>query len=390
MSQNHILNVIQDLIKSAELSTNSEAKKPFSISIAQVLQDLDYQNEEEIWEAGNFVYECARNFPEHSETLYNLAYRLYSRAADKKYPSALRSMGQLYMLGLGVPTDREKAFLYYQEAAALGNEAAFFDICRSYFLGCGVEKDIDKAIELLSHKVEEGDAEAMHFLGRCYFTMNDSKNAYAWWKKAAENGSHEAAFSLSYAYLVGPDEIRNPKKGVELLKRAAEAVPGVPEAQFHLALLYLRGNSEYAIEKDISKGIEWLKKSADGGSFSALGLYGRILFEGKYIDQDIKLGIRLMESAGEHDDATQIYLSSLYCYGTESVEADYEKGAYWANKAVENGSDEAMLDLAMLYLDGLGVQADEEKALALIKRSAAAGNEDAKYILTESEAKSDE
>ena len=43
MSQDHIFNAIQDLIKSAELSTNSEAKKPFSISIAQVLQDLDYQ-----------------------------------------------------------------------------------------------------------------------------------------------------------------------------------------------------------------------------------------------------------------------------------------------------------------------------------------------------------
>ncbi|MFA6196782.1 MAG: tetratricopeptide repeat protein [Sulfurimonas sp.] len=55
---------------------------------------------------------------------YKNAIIMYEKAAKLKLPSALNNLGYIYAHGLGVPENYTKAFKYWKEASALGNENA--------------------------------------------------------------------------------------------------------------------------------------------------------------------------------------------------------------------------------------------------------------------------
>lgn len=64
-----------------------------------------------------------------------------------------------------------------------------------------------------------------------------------------------------------------------------------------------------------------------------------------------------------------------------AYEEDYEKSAYWFQKAADEGSAYAKNDLANAYLVGRGVDKNIEKALVLYQQAAAEGDEYAMFNL---------
>ncbi len=73
----------------------------------------------------------------------------------------------------------------------------------------------------------------------------------------------------------------------------------------------------------------------------------------------------------------QYNLALLY----ENVKKDLNEAFYWYNKAIENGNLDAKYQLGYLYLNGIGVEINKERAFELFKEAAEKGHNDSQYIL---------
>lgn len=134
---------------------------------------------------GNFCIIGKGGFPVN----YERALHYSVRAAEKGHPVAQTNMGQIYLRGLGVEKDREKAMgylekamdqgfmksfryagIYYAESGQFSTAAAFYemgaqrgDITSQFLLGqcyedgVGVEQNIEKAIHWYRISARRGD-----------------------------------------------------------------------------------------------------------------------------------------------------------------------------------------------------------------------------------------
>ncbi len=109
-------------------------------------------------------------------------------------------------------------------------------------------------------------------------------------------------------------------------------------AQFNIGVMYLNGEG---VERSVSEGISWYKKSAVLGNVSAQFRLGRIYQEGKIVRNN-------------------------------NIEA-----AKWWKMAAANGHAEAQTLLGFMYNEGLGVQKDMGEALKLLHNAANQGERNA-------------
>ena len=76
-----------------------------------------------------------------------------------------------------------------------------------------------------------------------------------------------------------------------------------------------------------------------------------------------------------------------YNTGRGGLPQDFDKCAYWFEKAAKQGYPTAQLVLGYNYLDGNGVERDKEQAAYWFKQAADQGNEQAKAALEKLEKK---
>lgn len=134
------------------------------------------------------------------ETIYELAFKWYTKAAEQNYTAAWNGLGTLYEEGKGVPQDYQKAFEYYTKAAEHGSAVAKYNLAMIYFYGDGIERDYEKSIEWLTKSAEQNLAMAQNDLGTWYYegkiVPQDFQKAVEWWTKAAKQGNEYAQKNL--------------------------------------------------------------------------------------------------------------------------------------------------------------------------------------------------
>lgn len=94
------------------------------------------------------MYESGEGVKEFKIDLEKAAY-WYGRSADQGNPSAMVNLGALYFNGKGVPVDYARARELFETAAALGSETAYKYLCKMYLYGLGVQKNRQKALDLM-------------------------------------------------------------------------------------------------------------------------------------------------------------------------------------------------------------------------------------------------
>lgn len=157
--------------------------------------------------------------------------KILAQEGDKK---AQNNLGYMYLNGVGVDKNHEKALLWYRKAA------------------------------------KQGVAEAQHSLGFMYSEGLGTDPVYAialkWYRMAAELGLSQAQFNLAYMYENNIGIRRNDKQVFNWYSRAAEQ--GNLQAQNKLGLMYLYGN---AVGVDQLKAYAWFGVASAGGYEQALG-----------------------------------------------------------------------------------------------------------------------
>ena len=153
-------------------------------------------------------------------------------------------------------------------------------------------------------------------------------------KDKAEKGDAESQYAMGLFCLYDQEKPDNHKEAEKWLRLAAEQ--GHCEAQFSLGELYLFGQEA---EINCKEAIFWLKQSAATGNPT----------------HQLRLG---------------------YAYFSDG---DYYEAEKWIRSSAEQGERDAQVSLGTMYLHGMGVIKDEEKAIKWFKMAAKQGDKRAQF-----------
>jgi TPR repeat protein len=131
---------------------------------------------------------------------YREAARLLEPLADSGHAPSQVELGLLHYHGRGVVEDERKAFLLFSRAAVQGNLDAMYQLGNLYILGSGVpndETDGDrKAAQWLFEAAVRGHASAQHSLGILFLTgkgvQQSNTEGLKWIGRAADQGNPDA------------------------------------------------------------------------------------------------------------------------------------------------------------------------------------------------------
>ncbi|MCZ4282804.1 tetratricopeptide repeat protein [Kiloniella laminariae] len=218
---------------------------------------------------------------------------------------------------------------------------------------CALEiiEDAEQEMTLLG-KGQKGDVCAANALGYYYYTQQNYPPALEWWGKAADLGHARAALELAMIHRDGLIPDPDLAEMNHRLQQGAEL--GQVHAQLELGLNYSEGSG---IEKDLGQAMYWFEQAAKQGNPAAqylLGWYywtderGMDDMQGPYASNDDKAAYWTCLSAQQDDPEAQYELSKAYSIGRGNLTADQDQRAAWRQKAADNGSEEALDEIAQL------------------------------------------
>lgn len=145
------------------------------------------------------------------------------READAGNLDAQLSLGYIFLYGEGdIKPDYNKAFHYYEMAAAQNDNVAINNLGSLYYSGIGTPANVAKAMEMFDKAAKLGNVEAAVNLAFLYMTDNplskDSKRAMELFQTAADANNPTAQFMLGYAHLYGYLVPRDYARAFELCK----------------------------------------------------------------------------------------------------------------------------------------------------------------------------
>ncbi len=252
---------------------------------------------------------------------------------DPKDAAAMTLIGEIYHDGYAVPLNEAEAARWFRIASGLGDREAAFALGMLLLNGAtGVTQDRAEAKAQFEIAAAKGQAGALYNLGvmalgdRSAGGFPDFKTAAADFRRAAEAGYGDGAYSYGVLLREG--------KGVPL---------------------------------DIGESARWLKRAADAGVVAGQVEYAIMLFNGVGVVKDEAGAAKLLlRAAARNNPIAENRVAHLYVSG-RGVTKDLVEAATWNHFAKAAGIDDPDLDAATANLTP-----DESKRVdELVRRQAA-------------------
>eukprot|EP01127_Copromyxa_protea_P001569 TRINITY_DN11530_c0_g1_i1.p1 TRINITY_DN11530_c0_g1~~TRINITY_DN11530_c0_g1_i1.p1 ORF type:complete len:454 (+),score=62.72 TRINITY_DN11530_c0_g1_i1:25-1386(+) len=196
-----------------------------------------------------------------------LAFRLYTEAAERGEEAAQDMLGRAYEYGdLTEGVNLQKAFMWYKKSADKGYSGAQASVGLFYLMGRGMDRvNLREAFRYLQLAANQSEEIAWYALGMMYqrgiYPEKDINEALRYYSMAAERNLPEAISRLGYLYELGEGVPRDLKKARALYELALES--GDLEAQFRLGVMYLEGVPEAGLRKDEELGLQYISWAAE-------------------------------------------------------------------------------------------------------------------------------
>lgn len=314
------------------------------------------------------------------DTDFTKAASYYQQAHEKGIIEATEWLAGFYQSGKGVPLDEKKAVELYQIAAQKGSARALCSLGIAYFEGQGVETNNSLAIEYLEKSIAAGNESAANILAIIYKHADklkiDATKAFAFLLARAEEGNAEAQYQVAEAYQEG-NGVEEDHDAWEMWTMKA-ADNGYTKAQRTVGLF------AHMVHGDTEKAVKYLEMASDAGDIISMARLGDIYYHGTHsMDANPTKAIPLYECAAvEGYSDAQSSLAIAYMNGV-GVQQDDRKALYWNEKAAAQGDKIAQFRSGVAYQNGKGVIADPQKALAYYLAAAEQGMVDAQYLVAE-------
>jgi serine/threonine protein kinase len=285
----------------------------------------------------NMLDILTRAVAEYTRSEYLKADSLFKLAEELSSSDACYYLGEMNYEGTGTPKNFRKGFEYTSKAASMGNKLAEYRLGYIYLNGIDVVPDYDKAIryfersgKIIDMGAEANNPELQFVKGEMYLYGNgvpqNTNRAMEYYESAAKQDYPRAQYAL-YELL----NRENPQKAMEWLALAAEK--GYPKAAFRLGA-WLIGQQKYR------EGYEWTLKAAEKNYSPAFRQLGAIYQE----KRKNRLSLAIQQA--------------INLKGNDSVSHQYTL------KALDYDFDNylAMYDIGMDYLEGNGVDRNKHEA----------------------------
>jgi TPR repeat protein len=232
----------------------------------------------------------------------------------------------------------DSAFVYFNGAADEGNAEAMAFLGIAYVSGEGTKPDTLKGMDWLERAGKgKRDPRAMNALGVMYENDEGMAGRYRWarhwYEKSAESGFADAMRNLARHYRTGL---------------------GIP--------------------RNDSLALFWSEKAVSAGSMDAIVDIGRMYEQGLSGVRNPGEALRLYRAAADSGSALGMNMLGRAYQESLGVRRDYAQARTWYFKGACAGSPEAMNNLGLLYQHGLGVKADGGEAVEWFRRGAEAGS----------------
>lgn len=254
------------------------------------------------------------------------------------------------------------------------NAVADYYLGRIYLYGYGQLKNNLLAIRYFTQSAQKGYLPAIQLMAK-YTLLHDKdpQQAFAWFKKAADAGDVDAQMFTAAAYMYGVGVKKNTDAATRYYINAAKS--GNSLAQFTLAKNFIDSRNS----SNRKLGLIWLNKAVANGNLQAITRLGELYLEGQLVDKDEKKGEELLNQA-----AAQGFAPAMVALGELALEQNQkEQALQWFNKAGNQSSDEAYLDLAHIYLQQKSPIYDPKTAFMWTLKAAQNGLPQAKRELAE-------
>lgn len=175
-------------------------------------------------------------------------------SAKQDYVMAKANLGESYFRN----KDYATALKWLIPAANGGSSNAAYRLAICYRNGFGIDKNIHEALKWSTTAAKAGQKSAYLFTGSIYEReFDDAENAAIWYKRAADNGDAQALNWLGAESMKSGDT----DTGFSYFMQAAKK--GLPQAQFNVGVAYYN-NEDYDAAK------VWLDKAAKQGYAKAI------------------------------------------------------------------------------------------------------------------------
>lgn len=254
----------------------------------------------------NLYYKLGSMFKKGLGTDINMdkAIDYFKRSEEMNNKNGLYEYGKVLLLGENIPQDIEKAVKLLEKAIKLENINAKRFLSLELISGEHLDQDIDKGLAMLTECADSRDAYACYKLGKIYFkgdiVLQDLDKSEKYLLSAEDNEFTQYAFGKLYLQKEKYDIL----KAVDCFEKSADKNVW---SSYQLGRLYLFGAE--GLEKDETKAVEWLTKSANNGNEYAQNMLNNMAqFENAVLANTI-FGLFANLSRCIEDDYTQKYKS---------------------------------------------------------------------------------
>ena len=122
--------------------------------------------------------------------------------------------------------------------------------------------------------------------GYAFYTLKDYKQAFHWFRKAADQDHLDAQYNLGIMYDKGQGVLRDEKQAFYWYQKAANQ--GDAKAQYNLGVMYASG---LGVLKDMKQAVHWFQKAADQGFTRAQFNLGEMNRLGEGVLKDYKQAV---------------------------------------------------------------------------------------------------
>ena len=244
--------------------------------------------------------------------------------SKKLKPYVQYRIGKMFCYGLGTEQDYQKAFEWFERSAKQKNKFAQFSPANLYYYGGGVEKDLSQA--------------------------------FLWYQRSSSQGQPYAAYSIAQMYRYGEYVTKDNDTAQRYYKQALSGFLKIESDDMaNDDLFYKLGqmfNLGLGTDSDVTKAIEYFRRSAEMNNKNGLFEYGKALLTGEHIPQDTDSAVKLLEKAVKLKNSNAKRFLALEYISGEHLEQDFEKGIALLTECADSGDVIASYRLGKIYLQG--------------------------------------
>ena len=244
--------------------------------------------------------------------------------SKKLKPYVQYRIGKMFCYGLGTEQDYEKAFEWFERSAKQKNKFAQFSLANLYYYGSGVEKDLSQA--------------------------------FLWYQRSSSQGQPYAAYSIAQMYRYGEYVTKDNDTAQRYYQQALSAFLKIESDDMANDDLFYKLGQMFKLglgtDSDVTKAIEYFRRSAEMNNKNGLFEYGKALLIGEHIPQDADSAVKLLEKAVKLKNSNAKRFLALEYISGEHLEQDFEKGIALLTECADSGDVIACYRLGKIYLQG--------------------------------------